>query len=123
MKLRVRLSEGNCQGMTSFGVLPTLIPPVPEMLQSSSYSRAFPVISNTAALSFYSDTSPDSSSKSSYEISSRSNSETSASSTPSNSTSAPLSTEYSWKQSGYGVAPTAPDIKGYVVRVIYDIKG
>ena len=91
---------------------------VPETLQCSPYSNSLPVISNTVTHSFHPNTSSNTSSKGSSKTSasSKGNSQTSSNSTPSDATSALMSSEHSWSQSGDGAAPA-------VVGVICNIKG
>ena len=99
--------------------------PVPEMLQSSSYSEPLPAIPITTTCSFHPSTSPNTSSMGCSETSasSKGNSETSSDSAPSNTNSTPMFSRYSWGCSGDGVTPVASNIKGHIVRVICNIKG
>ena len=99
--------------------------PVPETLQSFSYSKPLPAIPSTTTCSFHSSTSPDTSSKGCYKTSAsfKGNAETSSNSTPSNLNFALLFSGYSLGCSGDEAAPAASDIKGHVIRVIHDIKG
>ena len=99
--------------------LDTDLLPVPETLQSSSYSESLPVISSTVTCSFHPNTSSDTSSEGSSETytSSEGNSQTSSNSVPSDQTSASISSEHSQSWSGDGVA-AASNIKGHVIGVI-----
>ena len=99
--------------------------PVPEMLQSTSYSKPLLAVSNTTTCSFHPKASPDTPSKgcSKTSASSKGNLETSSNSTPSDLNSTLTFSGYSWSCSGDRVAPAASDIKGHIIKVIHDIKG
>ena len=99
--------------------------PVPEMLQSTSYSEPLPAVPNTTMCSFHSDPSPDTPSKgcSKTYTSSKGNSETPSNSAPSNPNSTPTFSGDSPSHSGDGAALTASSIKGRIVKVICNIKG
>ena len=99
--------------------------PVPETLQSTSYSEPLPAVPNTTTCSFHSDPSPDIPSEgcSKTSTSSKGSLETSLDSIPSDPNSTPTFLGDSPSCSGDKVAPTASDIKGHVIKVIPNIKG
>ena len=94
--------------------------PVPETLQSTSYSKPLPAVPNITAHSFHSNPSSDTPSKgcSKTSTSSKGSLETSSDSAPSNPNSAPMFLRDSPSCSGDRVAPVASDIKGHFVKVI-----
>ena len=99
--------------------------PVPETLQSTSYSEPLPAGPNATACSFHSNLSPNTPSEgcSKTSASSKSNPKTSSDSTPSNPNSAPTFFGDSPSRSGDRVTPMASDIKGRVIKVICNVKG
>ena len=99
--------------------------PVPETLQSTSYSEPLPAVPNTTTCSFHSDPSPDAPSEgcSKTSTSSKGNPETSSNSAPSNPNSAPTLFRDSPSRNRVRVTPVASDIKGRVIKVICDVKG
>ena len=98
---------------------------VPETLRSTSYSEPLPAVPNATVCSFHSDPSPDipSNGCSETSTSSEGNPETSSDSTPSDPKSGPMFFGNSPSHSGDRVAPAAFNIKGWVVKVIHDVKG
>ena len=99
--------------------------PVPETLQSTSYPKSLPAVPNTTARSFHSDPLPSAPSEGHSETatSSKGNLETSSDSTPSDPYSAPTSFGNSPSHSRDRVAPVASNIKGHIIKVIWNIKG
>ena len=99
--------------------------PVPETVRGFSYSEPLRAIPITTTCSFHPSISPNTSSKgcSKTSTSSEGNSETSSDSAPSDPNSTLTFSAYSWGCGRDGVAPTASNIKGHIVRVIHDIKG
>ena len=93
--------------------------PVPEMLQSTSYSKPLPAVPNATTCSFHSDPSPNTPSKGC----SKGDPETSLDSAPSDPKSGPMFFKNSPSCSGDRATPAASDIKGRVVKVICDVKG
>ena len=99
--------------------------PVLEMLWSTSYSKPLSTVPNTTMHSFHSDPSPDTPSDGCSETSasSKGNPETSSDSAPSDLNSALTFFRDSPSCSGDRVTPAASKIKGWVIKVICDIKG
>ena len=99
--------------------------PVPEMLQSTSYSKPLPAVPNYTVHSIYSNPSSKTPSEgcSKTSASSKGSSETSSDSTPSDPNFALMFFRDSPSHSGDRAAPMASDIKGHVTKVICDIKG
>ena len=99
--------------------------PVPEMLQSTSYSKPLPAVPNYTVHSIYSNPSSKTPSEgcSKTSASSQGNLETSLDSTPSGPDSTLMFFGYSPSCSRDRVAPMLSNIKGCIVKIMYDIKG
>ena len=99
--------------------------PVPETLQSTSYSEPLPAVPNTTTCSFHSDPSPDIPSEgcSKTSTSSEGNSETSSDFAPSDPNFTLTFFGDSPSHSRDRATPAASDIKGHIIKVICNIKG
>ena len=99
--------------------------PVLETLQRTSYSEPLLAVPNATTHSFHSNPSPNTPSEGCSEssTSSEGNPETSLDSAPSDLKSGLMFFRNPPSRSGDRATPTASDIKGWVVKVIHDVKG